>query len=1023
MPTQDQFVDLPLHIGVNLKRDEFTAEAPQLRQQENTDFDNEIGQVVPLPDHYDITAPTLDAGEQATALVVGNDAVALITTTGKPKILNKADQVWQDDLVSTFVCNYDLRGEFIVSGRSGVTLLSSCHSGELTSPRASLFAWFEEADPGNIRFLVRSGNANIGPFTLPQPVDLISYDEFVCVATPTKTYLYVLYQSTGPNGKVIAVDVAADGSITSTNTVVQGLGLGHSRMDVVANPSVPETEHFIALSGQSRVRKYNPIAVATTAITIGFGSTSVPWRDVSIDCDGTDVWVASIDIDASPSVLLVQDFDIATESVTTREATLFVGSTDLSRVTIRVASDFVGGCVATLQDENNQASTSSEDIRPFTVSSGGTLTWHRRVRNMALMGDAFVDEFGNLLLPLSFTTTKNVNLLGNRFPVDPAIVAYMLKEESFNTDDDYSLHPVARWGVDRVRTGFANSHDSMPYAGDPTIIAQKFGRNILDVIVSHREWGNEAVLGRGASALAAGMVSVFDGRRFMPASFLWRPILNSILQQSGGTSAAGIYSYKCVMVWETDTGSLIRSADSPEALSITLIANQQVKPVFEVPEPPHRDDSQVLIRAWCYGTLVDGNDYYLMEDAATGGPLEGVYDEVANFMEFGLVADASPPIDADGNPLSPLLTFAGIPPEFAPESPGALKAVEVVAQRVWGLEAEDREVIWASKNLQSSIAPEFNALLKLRLPEEDGPGIALGTVNSFLVAFKKNTTWVLQDLRGPGNVLGTGGSFPKFTKVARVGCADQRSVVNFPGGVIFHTGRRLMILGGGLSVAPFGQEIQPLVQDALVSAYHIAPRNEVHFNITQKAGGESRHFVYSYDINLWHEWSDYTYLDAINTRDSELFLTSIAGDVVQLPLQTGGDLLGTLRNKPLRTLTTPFIRPLGSRSAARKVREVIVEFAMPAESLEEGDFILIKLTSAHLGADIPRGWSAPEIEAFRTSETRRFFLRVLPDREMESLQVNVVVGTSRALNPINCSVLFGAEEGVDRTQYPEGSTK
>ncbi|MCZ6570630.1 MAG: hypothetical protein O7B23_10775 [Deltaproteobacteria bacterium] len=1019
MPTQDQFVDLPLHIGVNLKRDEFTAEAPQLRQQDNTDFDNEIGQVVPLPDHHDITAPTLDAGEQATALVSGNDAVAMITTTGKPKILNKANQVWQDDLVSTYQCNYDLRGEFIVSGRSGVTLLSSCHSGELTAPRASLFAWIEEADPDNIRFLVRSGNSNIGPFTLPKDDPDDEFLEFVCVSTPTKTYLYVLFETGSGSATILAFDILADGT-ANRGHVTAGLGNNHSKMDVVADPNNPETSHYIVLSNSVNVRRYNPATSdPTTSIPIGTGGTIQPWTDVSIDTDGTDVWVASIDNDLSPERLLVQDFDIATETVTTREETVFPGASTTTRVTIRVASDFVGGCVATLH-ENNQATSDAEDIRPFTVSSGGTLTWHRRVRNMALVGDAFVDEFGNLLLPLAFTSSRNVNTLGNRFPIDPAIVAYMLKEESFNSDD-YSLHPVARWGVDRVRTGFANSHDSMPYAADPTIIAQKFGRNILDVVLSHREWSQEAVLGRGASAFTAGMVSVFDGSRFMPAAFLWRPINSGVFEQAGGTSAAGVYNYKCVLVWETDTGTLIRSADSPEGTPKNLIANQRVQPTFEVSEPPH---GVTLIRGWCYGTLVDGVDYYLMEDAVTGGPLEGVYDPSGNFMNFGFVDDASPPIDADGNPLSPLLTFAGIPPELAPESPAAAIDAEVVGQRVWVLEAEDREVIWPSKNLTPGIAPEFNALLKLRLPEEDGAGVALGTVNSFLVAFKKNTTWVLQDLRGPGSVIGTGGPFPKFTKVARVGCADARSVVNFPGGVIFHTGRRLMILGGGLNVAPFGQEIQPLVQDALVSAYHIAPRNEIHFNITQKTGGENRHFVFSYDINLWHEWTDYTYLDAINTRDSELFLTSIAGDVIQLPLQTGGDLLGSLRVKPTRTLTTPFIRPAGSRSAARKVREVIVEMAMPPSTLE-GDKVTITLTSAHLDADTAREWQFFEIDAFRTSETKRFFLRVLPEREMESLQVKVEVVDpgGLGLNPINCSVLFGVEEGVDRILYPEGSTK
>lgn len=746
------------------------------------------------------------------------------------------------------------------------------------------------------------------------------------------------------------------------------------------------------------------------------------WLDVWVDWDDSNVWVSYLTTDRT--TVGVYGFDTATETVRLQRDTGVSTAELLARCSL-MAGRFIGGMLTTLGGGTDGL------VQPWFLSNKDpatfTLTLCDAVANMQQVGSGFVDEYGNQIYPLSFhlnSTRAADNGSGDRYPVDPAVVGYQLENSSLNSDHECALHPVARWGVDTVRTHYAKTRESLPYAGYPTELGQQYGKTIVDITLRHRRWVPEVNLGRGAAALGTALPWAFDGHRFMPQCFLWRPFISDVVFSSGGNAPSGTYEYKAQFVWEDDTGHLIRSADSPSFIVENGPNGQEATITVLTHQPPHRDDSATgLIRCWLYATQPNGADFYRLNDPTGREALEGVYDEATNTFSFTDIEDPFPPTDDDtptGNPITALLTFAATPPELAPECPNGFWDTEVVSNRVWGVDAEDRDVLWFSKNFSRLLTPEFNALLKIRVPEEDGVVVGLSVISGYIVAFKRNTTWVMVEQAGPGNIIGQGVPFAKFSKLARVGCRDRRSAVSFPAGVVFHTGRHLMLLNRGLSIEPFGEEVQPLMVDSIVYMDHLSLRNELHFNVVPDDGSAERHFVYSYDIGQWHEWTDYTFFDTVRIEDSHLFLAGSDGECVQLPIQLNPDALGLLRQKPDRTVITQYIRP-GQHSAARKVREVIVEFALPAGPLDAGDTVTITLTGNHMTAEPPRVWDDVEIEALR-GDSDRFQLRALPVTQLDSLRVQVTTHSQLDLNAIHATIIWGTEEGTQRL-YPEGATK
>lgn len=1028
MPTEDEFVTVPLNNGIQLKTDEFSGQPPGLRKSQNVSNETELGGANFLPEMFDLGWSA--ASNYANALVPADDgAIASVCRDGRVVKFNNAEDGGGSDTltVTQDALSVDVVGQQVTRGERPVSQIAS---GE--TPLFEVFAWLEQdasgVDGAVARVVRRSGGSNSAPMNIPvQNGPLVKFHSIaVTRGAVDECHVYVVEE--GATTEVFAYLVhptTSSISLTPSASFSAGITMP-AALDVVENPAEGATDryHYVAVASAGKlsifeVNSYGSITERATGAP-GAGATGL---GVSLDYNAAlsdNVFVAAT---TAAGIVTVKydksDFASHTLNVAgvfaAKDVTLRIGQTGDARGMYSVRKGWGG-----------RALTTNDLAYPFKISSSGTPSVFIPVTNMALVGDAyFVEEptytyNPSIIFPLAFTLPNNLaptetDLTLATWPVDPAIVGYMYTDTDHWSHTSYGLHPVGRWGTDRARTGWGRSKISMPYAGDPTTAGQDWGRTILDVRLAFAEGAATASLSNGSTLWAAGLAMLFDGNDVVPACHLWRPEFDAYSADATppdtiGT-VAGTYSYKAVFVWEDGSGMLVRSADSPPR-SYTVAAGDGAFFTVSAFRISHQTDDFNLLRCWIYATEDGGSNYYLLTDD-NDGPVEGVLDPILCEFSFNISNVA-------GDPSNPILPFATSPPEIAPQAPNGFYDVAATHSRAWGIDAEDRVRAWFSKITGRFQAPEFNSQLTIDFPDEDGPLTAVSVLGANPVFFKRHTIWALRGGEGPSNVVGIGQPYSLPVKVADMGAADRKGVVSFPGGVVFHNGRSLMLLTQGFQVTPFGAEIQPETLNGVISAAHIAGRRELHFNFDDGAGS-FRHFVYTYDVDRWSEWTDFSFSDSIFSAESTVFLIPGALDTgVQLKEYGSGASLGAVRPVPDMVVGTSFIRP-GDRNAARRVREVLLEFEKTAAPTAGTLSVLI---NEEHGQDTKTvTWTYTEIAtAYPTLGEERVVLRVVPDEQFESISVELTIPATLNLKPVACTVLFGVEEGVQR-RYPEGSTK
>ena len=1040
MATEDEIVSVPLNAGLDLKRDEFTNEPPRLLRSDNVDNEQEIGAANSLPELRDL-GPFSSTGftqRRPQALVPGGDAICAIMDTGDSLVYNKETDTWSGDEVSTPSISADIVGEFIATGQRPISEIAHGGARSATS-NFDVYAWLETDEDGlegaTGKFVIRAGGSNVGPFPLPvhDGTGSVQYLSLALTVGETEVYLYITELGEVSKRSVVGYRIEADGTVTESNVIV-ALSVNNAyAIDVVTDFATDvDRSHLLVVNFQTSVTLFDIVAFgAVTPHAQGVVGTPLFEQAAAIDYVSTLVVMAfCLQSGGVLSLLGSRSNSFGTFTLNTDPGGGLLGA----RITVRASDNlgFVGALTehkgingVPLDDEENMALF---DVAPF----GGALDVRRNVRNMRLTGDGFLihhDKIGNplasLILPMAFTKPNSISPTETQvaratWPVDPAIVGYMVNPVSPTADDTFAMSPVARWGTDRVRTGWGRSKLAMPYAADPTTPDQVFGRSLLSVSIVPRRGSSVAVLANGGALFGTSIAHIFDGHNFMPACHLWRPEIATVGTTFAGTTPAGTYNYKAVFIWEDDTGLLIRSADSTSVEHVAG-SNENVSVSVSCHQAPQHDDAvRERIRCWLYATEDGEANYFLLTDA-NGDPEEGNYSLFGNVFSFTLDNGA-------GDPTNPILTFATVPPEVAPQAPNGFLDVTAVHNRVWGIDAEDRNRVWFSKRMGRFGAPEFNAILTVDFPEEDGPLTALGNVNGNPVFFKRHSVWVLQGGEGPENVIGFGRNYARPVRVAQSGTNDRRSVLTFPGGIVFHTGRALMLLTTGLQVTPFGMEISPQTLGGFVSATHISGRRELHFQFSG-----SRHFVYNYDVDLWSEWTSFVFIDSIVSKRSTIFLQdpdplteTTFVRCIQLKEEESDRSLGDVRSLSTTDIVikTAFIRP-GDRNAARRVREVVVELRRTLNQEAGEGLIRVQVFGEHGASTTNRTFTSDAINtAYPLSGTDRIFLRVIPTEQLESASVEVSIPADAFIGfqPVSVNVSFGIEPGVQR-RFPEGITK
>lgn len=191
----------------------------------------------------------------------------------------------------------------------------------------------------------------------------------------------------------------------------------------------------------------------------------------------------------------------------------------------------------------------------------------------------------------------------------------------------------------------------------------------------------------------------------------------------------------------------------------------------------------------------------------------------------------------------------------------ALVSLCSTQSRLWGLNAEDRLDVWYTKPIELGFAPEWSDTLRVRVPQDGGPGVAIAAIDDKVVVFKQSRVYVIEG--DGGDASGNSSSLrPPRLVSSDVGCISVESVVEGPFGVLFLSQRGFMVLDRGLSYQFVGDKVIDQLRETndfqenmyVRSAVLIPSQAEVRIVLnSEPTGGLGDGFtlIWNYRFNRW----------------------------------------------------------------------------------------------------------------------------------------------------------------------------
>lgn len=425
--------------------------------------------------------------------------------------------------------------------------------------------------------------------------------------------------------------------------------------------------------------------------------------------------------------------------------------------------------------------------------------------------------------------------------------------------------------------------------------------------------------------LAAGFLAAYDGFGCFDYGFPRSPIITSAVTAAGGSMAAGSYLYGYHNEYKSKAGVLHRSATTTRQVT-GVPATGQVTHSINYANVTAKSRTGVTF------TSVSPVAVPIFRSVVSGStPQRLTLDPALNVVTVDLASgaqtfvdqrsDAS--IDGTGTLLASrpvMYTVGGILDDVSPPS---VQTLTLHRQRLWAV-GPDLRTVWYSKSFldDQGTAPGFNEALRILTDE---PVTALASMDDKLVVFSnEGVSYLLGD--GPA-ANGQGGDFSALNSIQTdVGCANPRSVVSTPDGIMFQTQvGTLSLLTRGLEVVWVGKPVQDVLTSfpTITSAVLVPSRNEVRFTCNA-AGGSPFHVVLVWNY-VEKQWSTFRYLGGNGTINdatlwSGVYTAALSTGVLREDTTTYLD-NGTYVSMALETAWVSASGPLAFQS----VREMSLE--------------------------------------------------------------------------------------------------
>lgn len=338
--------------------------------------------------------------------------------------------------------------------------------------------------------------------------------------------------------------------------------------------------------------------------------------------------------------------------------------------------------------------------------------------------------------------------------------------------------------------------------------------------------------------VSGGFLWSYDGYVPVEQGFhLWPDNLEVMTDTMGGNISAQEYFYVPVYEWSDNQGNLYRSAPGIP-VSITTTGSSSTNTI-NVPtlRVTYKTNNPLKIVLYRWSTA---QQTYFQATSILTPTLNDTS------VDYVTITDTLSDADIIGNSI--LYTTGGVVENIGPP---ATNSTALYKSRVFLIDAEDKNLLWYSKQVIEAVPVEMSDLFTIYVAPttsaqgNTGPMLALSAMDDKLIMFKKDAIYYLTGT-GPDNT-GANNDFsdPVFI-TSTVGCANQHSIVFIPNGLMFQSDKGIWLLGRDLSTVYIGAPVEAYNEFLVKSAVNIPGTNQVRFTLENGVT-----LMYDYFYNQW----------------------------------------------------------------------------------------------------------------------------------------------------------------------------
>lgn len=325
--------------------------------------------------------------------------------------------------------------------------------------------------------------------------------------------------------------------------------------------------------------------------------------------------------------------------------------------------------------------------------------------------------------------------------------------------------------------------------------------------------------------LTGGFLWMYDG--YIPVEnnfFVWPDNVETTTSTTGGLLTDQQYFYQVIYEWTDNQGNIHRSAPSVPVGQLTTGGNTSSNTIFI---PTLRltykiiNPVKISIFRWSQGQ----QNYF--EITSITSPL--LNDPTVDSVQFvDTLADSA----ILGNAL--IYTTGGVIEDVGAPSFNSLTLFD---DRLWGIDAEDPNLLWYSKQVIEGTPVEMSDLFTLfvapsiSVQGSTGNLKCMAPMDDKLILFKKDAMYYINGT-GPDNT-GANSQYSQPTFIAgTVGSDNQESIVLIPNGLMFQSDKGIWLLDRSLGTSYIGSPVEDFTLTSQVkSAVSIPGTNQVRFTM------------------------------------------------------------------------------------------------------------------------------------------------------------------------------------------------